>query len=99
MCDLLWADPKVLPGRAPSKRGVSCMFGPDVTKRFLDANGLTLLVRSHEVPETRTHPHPFAPFALGHARVHVAMHTHTPTVRARRFVRSLRSLVWGLNPP
>ena len=49
MCDLLWADPKVLPGRAPSKRGVSCMFGPDVTKRFLEANGLDLLVRSHEV--------------------------------------------------
>ena len=49
MCDLLWADPKHMPGRAPSKRGVSCMFGPDVTKRFLDDNGLKLLVRSHEV--------------------------------------------------
>mmetsp|Transcript_79248 Transcript_79248/g.155006 ORF Transcript_79248/g.155006 Transcript_79248/m.155006 type:complete len:657 (+) Transcript_79248:101-2071(+) len=52
MCDLLWADPKILPGRAPSKRGVSCMFGPDVTKRFLDENGLQLLVRSHEVKPT-----------------------------------------------
>ena len=31
-------------GRAPSKRGVSCMFGPDVTARFLDDNGLDLLV-------------------------------------------------------
>lgn len=49
MCDLLWADPKILPGRAPSKRGVSCMFGPDVTKRFLESNNLELLVRSHEV--------------------------------------------------
>mmetsp|Transcript_49800 Transcript_49800/g.63800 ORF Transcript_49800/g.63800 Transcript_49800/m.63800 type:complete len:644 (+) Transcript_49800:104-2035(+) len=49
MCDLLWADPKILPGRAPSKRGVSCMFGPDVTKRFLALNNLELLVRSHEV--------------------------------------------------
>jgi serine/threonine-protein phosphatase 5 len=49
MCDLLWADPKILPGRAPSKRGVSCMFGPDVTKRFLAENNLELLVRSHEV--------------------------------------------------
>ena len=49
MCDLLWADPKMMPGRAPSKRGVSCMFGPDVTQRFLDDNGLKLLVRSHEV--------------------------------------------------
>ena len=49
MCDLLWADPKILPGRSPSKRGVSCMFGPDVTSRFLDSNGLELLVRSHEV--------------------------------------------------
>ena len=49
MCDLLWADPQMAFGRAPSKRGVSCMFGPDVTAHFLDDNGLDLLVRSHEV--------------------------------------------------
>ena len=36
-------------GGRKAKRGVSCMFGPDVTQRFLDDNGLKLLVRSHEV--------------------------------------------------
>jgi len=47
--DLLWSDPQPFPGRGPSKRGVGQSFGPDVTKRFLDDNGLELLVRSHEV--------------------------------------------------
>ncbi|KAG2442081.1 hypothetical protein HYH02_009872 [Chlamydomonas schloesseri] len=51
MCDALWADPSPLPGRTPSKRGVGLSFGRDVTRSFLDANGLDLLVRSHEVKE------------------------------------------------
>ncbi|EFJ45655.1 hypothetical protein VOLCADRAFT_75665 [Volvox carteri f. nagariensis] len=51
MCDALWADPSPLPGRTPSKRGVGLSFGADVTRSFLDANGLDLLVRSHEVKE------------------------------------------------
>ena len=51
MCDMLWADPQPWPGRGPNKRGVSICFGPDVTKRFLESNGLHLLVRSHEVKE------------------------------------------------
>ena len=49
MCELLWSDPADSPGRSPSKRGVGVGFGPDVTKRFLNDNGLQLLVRSHEV--------------------------------------------------
>jgi serine/threonine-protein phosphatase 5 len=49
MCELLWADPQDEPGRSPSKRGVGLQFGPDCTKRFLDANGLELLIRSHEM--------------------------------------------------
>lgn len=32
-----------------SKRGVGLQFGPDITKKFLDDNGLKLVVRSHEV--------------------------------------------------
>lgn len=48
MCELLWSDPQAQSGRSPSKRGVGVAFGPDVTRRFLEANGLQLLVRSHE---------------------------------------------------
>ncbi|GLC60870.1 hypothetical protein PLESTB_001685400 [Pleodorina starrii] len=51
MCDALWADPSPVPGRTPSKRGVGLSFGADVTRTFLDANGLDLVVRSHEVKE------------------------------------------------
>lgn len=49
MSDLLWADPQKEQGRAPSKRGQGLSFGPDITKKFLDANGLEMLIRSHEV--------------------------------------------------
>eukprot|EP00617_Octactis_speculum_P022238 CAMPEP_0185745854 /NCGR_PEP_ID=MMETSP1174-20130828/4235_1 /TAXON_ID=35687 /ORGANISM="Dictyocha speculum, Strain CCMP1381" /LENGTH=494 /DNA_ID=CAMNT_0028420103 /DNA_START=9 /DNA_END=1493 /DNA_ORIENTATION=+ len=49
MCDLLWSDPQALPGRSPSKRGVGLSFGPDVTSAFLARNGLSLIVRSHEM--------------------------------------------------
>jgi len=51
MCEMLWSDPQPAPGRAPSKRGTAIQFGPDVTRRFLDDNGLELLVRSHEVKD------------------------------------------------
>ena len=51
MCELLWSDPAPEPGRAPSKRGVGVAFGPDVTRAFLETNGLGLLVRSHEVKD------------------------------------------------
>ena len=36
-------------GRSPSKRGVGCQFGPDVTRRFLENNKLDYIIRSHEV--------------------------------------------------
>ncbi|CAI9164317.1 unnamed protein product [Rangifer tarandus platyrhynchus] len=49
MCDLLWSDPQPQNGRSVSKRGVSCQFGPDVTKAFLEENKLDYIIRSHEV--------------------------------------------------
>ncbi|CEF62402.1 GH12714p [Strongyloides ratti] len=51
MCDLLWSDPQEIPGRAPSKRGVGCQFGPDITEAFLKDNDLLYVVRSHEVKD------------------------------------------------
>ncbi|KAG0719313.1 Serine/threonine-protein phosphatase 5 [Chionoecetes opilio] len=49
MCELLWSDPMPGKGRAPSKRGVGIQFGPDVTREFLEKNGLQYVIRSHEV--------------------------------------------------
>ena len=51
MCELLWSDPQPMIGRSPSKRGVGCQFGPDVTKKFLELNRLEYIVRSHEVKD------------------------------------------------
>ena len=41
MCDCLWSDPSDNNGRFPSKRGISVMFGPDVTERFCNDNDLS----------------------------------------------------------
>ncbi|KAJ6587140.1 phosphoprotein phosphatase [Mycena vulgaris] len=49
MCELLWTDPQTMPGRGPSKRGVGIAFGPDVTRRWCTLNGVTGIIRSHEV--------------------------------------------------
>ncbi|CAG4957194.1 unnamed protein product [Colias eurytheme] len=49
MCELLWSDPQAACGRAASRRGVGCQFGPDVTAAFCERNGLAYIVRSHEV--------------------------------------------------
>ena len=54
MCELLWSDPQPEEGRAASKRGVGVSFGADVTRTFLMANNLDLLVRSHEVQPQET---------------------------------------------
>jgi serine/threonine-protein phosphatase 5 len=49
----LWSDPAPpgVMGRQPSKRGNGVCFGADVTYRFLDSNGLQMVVRSHEVKD------------------------------------------------
>eukprot|EP00923_Selenidium_pygospionis_P058046 GHVN01101831.1.p1 GENE.GHVN01101831.1~~GHVN01101831.1.p1 ORF type:complete len:489 (+),score=43.94 GHVN01101831.1:132-1598(+) len=51
MTEMLWSDPQAMPGRAVSKRGVACSFGPDVTDKFLKTNNLNLVIRSHEMKE------------------------------------------------
>lgn len=49
MMELLWSDPQVAPGRGPSKRGIGLGFGPDITKAWCELNGVTAVLRSHEV--------------------------------------------------
>jgi serine/threonine-protein phosphatase 5 len=49
MMEMLWTDPQPQPGRGPSKRGVGLQFGPDVTNKFCENNGLEAIIRSHEV--------------------------------------------------
>ena len=49
--DLLWSDPMFNNGFAPSPRGLTCTFGPDITLKFLELNNLDLLIRSHQVQE------------------------------------------------
>ncbi|OCF32273.1 protein phosphatase 5 [Kwoniella heveanensis BCC8398] len=49
MCEMLWTDPQEPNGRGPSKRGVGLGFGPDVTRRWCELNGITAVIRSHEV--------------------------------------------------
>ena len=52
--DVLWSDPVQEPGLGSNdSRGVGMLFGPDVTKRFLEAHNLRMIVRSHEGPDAR----------------------------------------------
>jgi serine/threonine-protein phosphatase 5 len=51
MNDILWSDPMNQNGHAPSPRGATQTFGPDVTDHFLTANGLQLLIRSHQLQD------------------------------------------------
>ncbi|CAJ0578835.1 unnamed protein product, partial [Mesorhabditis spiculigera] len=52
MCDLLWSDPQPHRGRNPSRRGLGCQFGPDISQRFCRENSLRYIVRSHELKPT-----------------------------------------------
>ena len=88
VCDILWSDPQDAPGRAASKRGTGCMFGPDVTQRFLADNGLELLVRSHEMKEV--HPSPSShemkevhPSPSSHEIKEASLPAPSPTAPAR----------------
>jgi len=51
MVDLLWSDPKGKIGYGPSGRMSSgvYLFGPDISRNFMEFNGLKMTLRSHEV--------------------------------------------------
>ena len=57
--DLLWSDPHPDDlGTSDNVRGVSVMWGQDITDQFLANNNLGLIVRSHEcVMEGWQHTH------------------------------------------
>lgn len=49
VCDLLWSDPDDRSGWSLMGRGVHFSFGEDITKGFLQTNGLGLMTRSHQL--------------------------------------------------
>ena len=52
LCDILWTDPtNNIMGWKDSERGVSYVFGPDVSATFTYCNNLDLIVRAHQVVE------------------------------------------------
>ncbi|PRP77832.1 serine/threonine protein phosphatase-like protein [Planoprotostelium fungivorum] len=56
--EVLWSDPKPTEGWMRSNRGAGIIFGPDVTRSFLQNNNLEIMIRSHEMKEEgweRTH--------------------------------------------
>ncbi|KDD75909.1 hypothetical protein H632_c441p0, partial [Helicosporidium sp. ATCC 50920] len=70
--DVLWSDPVPEPGFAlNASRGVGTVFGPDVTDAFLRANGLRLVLRSHEGPDAREGRDDVLPMSRGYAEDHV----------------------------
>ncbi|XP_070581386.1 serine/threonine-protein phosphatase PP1-alpha-like isoform X2 [Ptychodera flava] len=52
VCDLLWSDPdEDITGWGENDRGVSYTFGGDIIRSFLKKQGLSLVVRAHQVVE------------------------------------------------
>ncbi|KAJ6237246.1 serine/threonine-protein phosphatase 6 catalytic subunit [Anaeramoeba flamelloides] len=47
--DLIWSDPdETIKNWKISPRGSGCLFGKDSAKKFLDKNGLEMIIRSHQ---------------------------------------------------
>jgi len=50
LCDLLWSDPdEAVEEFAPSPRGAGVLFGKRPLQAFVQSNGLSLVVRSHQL--------------------------------------------------
>ncbi|KAL6776700.1 hypothetical protein ACKKBF_B30600 [Auxenochlorella protothecoides x Auxenochlorella symbiontica] len=69
--DVLWSDPLLDPGfQFNTTRNIGMVFGPDVTQRFLEENGLRLILRSHEGPDAREGREDLSPMTEGHTLDH-----------------------------
>ena len=51
LCDLVWSDPDNTLGWGENDRGVSFIYGRDVTEQFLKKHDLDLVCRAHQVVE------------------------------------------------
>jgi len=52
--DAMWSDPQDNDGICPSTRGPTLIqFGPDITKKFCEENGIDLIIRSHQPPRNK----------------------------------------------
>ncbi|KAL4473561.1 hypothetical protein ABPG74_022425 [Tetrahymena malaccensis] len=49
LCDILWSDPDSFNGYRPSNRGAGYFFGEEQSKIFNHRNGLTEIVRGHQL--------------------------------------------------
>ncbi len=49
MCDLLWSDPEEKEGWGISPRGAGCIFGADITSKFIHKNNLKMICRAHQL--------------------------------------------------
>ena len=49
MCDMLWSDPDDRMGWGLSPRGAGFTFGADISDKFNDVNGLSLICRAHQL--------------------------------------------------
>ena len=50
MCDLLWSDPEEnKSGWGISPRGAGCIWGADITDKFIYTNKLKMIARAHQL--------------------------------------------------
>jgi len=49
MCDLLWSDPDDRLGWGVSPRGAGYTFGQDISEKFNQVNGLSVIARAHQL--------------------------------------------------
>eukprot|EP00898_Chlorokybus_atmophyticus_P008303 jgi/Chlat1/8474/Chrsp80S07871 len=69
--DVLWSDPTQRNSlQFNDQRGLGLLYGPDSTQRFLQENGLRLVIRSHEGPDARDKRSDMGPMDVGYTIDH-----------------------------